>query len=219
MEIIFVSDYVCPYCLVAKEAMKQAIKELKIGPAITWHPFELTREPAPRVDTYHDEERKSHYQILVEPAKKLGLDMKLPPRVVPRPYTRLAFEGFYFAWENGRKQAYNDRIYRAYFEEEQDIGDREVLKRLAAEVGLDPQRFDEALEYGIYTRQVEKDNRHAREELKVSHVPTIIIDGKEVAVNSYTKEEFMDILKNADGHEASGKADTQVGCGPDGCSF
>ena len=26
MEILFISDYVCPYCLVAKEALKQALE-------------------------------------------------------------------------------------------------------------------------------------------------------------------------------------------------
>ena len=33
MKIVFVSDYVCPYCLVAKEAMMEAVKELGIDPA------------------------------------------------------------------------------------------------------------------------------------------------------------------------------------------
>ena len=83
MKITFVSDYVCPYCLVAKEAMLRAVQELGIKPEITWHPFELTVEPKPRVDTYHDEERKAHYQVLKEPCRELGLDMKLPPAVVP----------------------------------------------------------------------------------------------------------------------------------------
>ena len=70
-------------------------------------PFELTEEPKERVDTYHDETRKAHYQILKEPAGQLGLAMKLPPAVVPRPYTRLAFEGWYFAKEILTKRTSN----------------------------------------------------------------------------------------------------------------
>lgn len=30
MQILFISDYVCPYCLVAKEALKQALAETGI---------------------------------------------------------------------------------------------------------------------------------------------------------------------------------------------
>ena len=85
MNILFISDYVCPYCLVAKEALRQALEETGLQASITWQPHELTVEPAPRVDTYHDERRRANYQILVEPCKKLGLDMKLPPMSSPGP--------------------------------------------------------------------------------------------------------------------------------------
>lgn len=221
MDILFVSDYVCPYCLVAKEAMKAAIAELDFTPRITWHPYELTIEPAPRVDTYNDQVRKSHYQVLVEPCRQLGLDMKLPPNVVPRPYTRLAFEGYYYALEHGRGDAYNNLVYRAYFIDEEDIGQADVLKRLAGQAGLDPEDFGEALENGIYSDQVAADNRHAREELHVGHVPTIFIDGKEISVESYTKKAFLEVFRNVEKYEASGAGEgkAQGGCGPDGCSL
>lgn len=227
MKILFVSDYVCPYCLVAKEAMKQAAEELGIHPEITWHPFELTVEPAPRVDTYHDETRKAHYQVLVEPCRSLGLDMKLPPNVVPRPYTRLAFEGFYYAKAQGKEEEYNDLLYRAYFTEELDIGDPEVLGELAECAGLDREGFREALVKGTYREELAAANRHAREELHVTHVPTIFIDGKEVSVQEYTKEEFTDLFRRFQDccgqEERNGETMEQKqevhGCGPDGCSF
>ena len=45
MEILFVSDYVCPYCLVAKEALRRALEKLGVEAKITEQPFELTPEP------------------------------------------------------------------------------------------------------------------------------------------------------------------------------
>ena len=131
MEILFVSDYVCPYCLVAKEALRQAMAETGITPNITWQPYELTPEPKPQVDTYHDEKRKAGYQILVEPCKKLGLDMKLPPNVVPRPRTRWAFEGWYYACEQGNGEDYKAAVLSGkYSEQEQAACDhaRNVLE-------------------------------------------------------------------------------------------
>lgn len=197
MKILFISDYVCPYCLVAKEALKQACEELNLQPEMIYHSFELTEEPKPRVDTYNDENRKEHYKILVKPCEELGIDMKLPPHVVPRPYSRLAFEGYYYAKDHGCGEAYNDSVYRAYFIEEEDIGDLNVLCRLAEEAGLNSSDYKKALDEGVYSEIEKKSVREAREVYKINHVPTIYIDGELADIQQYTKEEFIEVLKNA----------------------
>ena len=131
LDILFVTDFVCPYCLVAKVALEEALREtlqetlalrqelevLETQAQVRVQPLELTPEPRERVDTCHDEARKKRYQILVEPARALGLDMKLPPAVCPRPYTRLAFEGLYYAQEKGLGERYADLVYRAWTSE------------------------------------------------------------------------------------------------------
>lgn len=218
-QILFVSDYVCPYCLVAKEALKRALHSLGRDAEITWHPFELTREPAPRVDTYHDETRRAHYQVLTEPCRIMGLDMKLPPHIVPRPYTRMAFEGYYFAAEHGCANAYNDLVYRAYFIEEEDIGDLEVLCRLAEKAGLDKELFRSALKERRYQKNLDEANRYAREELHVSHVPTIYMNGQELTPEDYSPEAFLRALEDASLSESAADDTPEDGCGPHGCSF
>lgn len=195
LDILFVTDFVCPYCLVAKEALRQSLEELGMEAEITLQPLELTAEPEPRVDTCHDERRKAHYQLLVEPCKELGLDMKLPPNICPRPYTRLAFEGYFYAKEQGQGEVYGDKVYRAYFIDEKDIGDMELLSDLAAESGLDREDFKKALIDGIYGKEEKEAVRHSREDLKVKSVPTIYIDGKEITLKTYTKTEMTGILR------------------------
>lgn len=212
MNILFISDYVCPYCLVAKEALKQAMAAADIHADITWQPFELTPEPRERVDTYHDERRRAGYQVLVEPCRQLGLDMKLPPKVIPRPYTRLAFEGWYYACDHGKGEEYNELVYRAYFIEEQDIGEIPVLAALAQRVGLDAADFTHALEAGIYSEAEQAAVRYAREELKPKGVPTIYIDGQPIQLADYTKAEMLRILNDHAFPTGSGTF-----CGPDGC--
>lgn len=213
MNILFVTDYVCPYCLVAKTALEEALKETGTEASIQIQPFELTREPRERVDVCHDEKRKSHYKVLVEPAKALGLDMKMPPAVCPRPYTRLAFEGLFFAKKEGLAEVYSDLVYRAYFEKEQDIGDLEVLCAIAKEAGLDAAAYRQALEDGTYRRQEEEAADYSGEVLKVTGVPTIYIDGRQIAIEHYTKEEMVQILK--EGQTASIQG---MSCGIDGCN-
>lgn len=214
LNILFVTDYVCPYCLVAKEALKQALEETGIEAQILMQPLELTEEPKERVDTYHDETRKAHYQILVEPARQLGLDMKLPPAVVPRPYTRLAFEGWYFARKFGLEDAYSDRMYRAYFIDEKDIGDLEVLVSLAESIGLDPEEYRKALLAGTYSKEEKEDVAYSRNVLQVKGIPAIYINGQKAALQTYTKEEMIRILTQQE--EISGEGG--FSCGPDGCN-
>lgn len=214
LNILFVTDYVCPYCLVAKEALKQALEETGIEAQILMQPLELTEEPRERVDTWHDETRRAHYQVLVEPAKQLGLDMKLPPAVVPRPYTRLAFEGWYFARKYGLEDAYSDLMYRAYFIEEKDIGDPEVLVSLAERIGLDPEEYRKALLSGTYSKEEKEDVSYSKNVLQVKGIPAIYINGQKAALQTYTKEEMVRILTQQE--EISGEGG--FSCGPDGCN-
>lgn len=213
LDILFVTDFVCPYCLVAKVALEEALKETGIEAEIQVQPLELTQEPKERVDTYHDEERKKRYQVLVEPAAALGLDMKLPPAVCPRPYTRLAFEGLFFAEAKGKEAVYADLVYRAYFEEELDIGDPDVLCRVAQRAGLDAAEFGSALAAGTYTQQVKDAVDYSRNELKVSGIPCVYLNGERISIEKYTKEEMIRILQ--EGQAAGGKKG--MCCGIDGC--
>lgn len=211
MEILFISDYVCPYCLVAKEALRRALRKAGIEAHITDQPYELTPEPKERVDTYHDQRRRANYQILVEPCRQLGLPMKLPPKVILRPYTRLAFEGWYYACDHGRGEEYNDLVYRAYFVEEQDIGSLDILVSLAEQVGLDGADFKLALEEGRYTEKERQAVTYAREVLKPQGVPTLYFDGQKISLSDYTEAEMLRALNDASsctqGHF----------CGPEGC--
>ena len=120
---------------------------------------------------------------------------KLPPNICPRPYTRLAFEGYFYAKEQGKGEVYGDKVYRAYFIDEKDIGDMELLSDLAAESGLDREDFKQALIDGIYGKEEKEAVRHSREDLKVKSVPTIYIDGKEITLKTYTKTEMTGILR------------------------
>lgn len=212
LKISFISDYVCPYCLVGKEVLHRAIRQMGIDAEITYLPIELTEEPEPRVDTYHDPVRRERYKVLTEPCKSLGLDMKIPPKVIPRPYTRLAYEGWYFAKEQGKGEAFNDLMYHAYFIEEQDIGDIDVLAGLAKRLGLEEKAFQNALENGVYRERVKADVKYIKDKYKVKTLPTLIINGHAKSFSQYTVEEAVSILKDETLPE-----DLHAGCSIDGC--
>jgi predicted DsbA family dithiol-disulfide isomerase len=79
--------------------------------------------------------------------------INLPP-VSPQPHTHLAFEGYQYAKDHGRGNAYNHRVLKAFFVEGQDIVQIDVLTRLSGEVGLDEKEFEEALRTRKYGRPI-----------------------------------------------------------------
>jgi len=214
LEITFVTDFVCPYCLVGKVALEEAMKATGIEASINIQPMELTEEPKPRVDTYNDPVRKANYKILEEPAKSLGLDMKFPPKVIPRPYTRLAWEGWFYAKKMGLGDLYSDLMYRAYFIDEKDIGDIDVLISLAESIGLDGAEYRKVLEDGTYYEAERMASNYSRYNLEVKGIPTLFINGQRIRMSDYSVKAAIDILQNP---PAAGSDDAAFGCGPDGC--
>ena len=200
MEIVFVTDYVCPYCIVAKEALREAVTRTGLDVKITWQPFELTPETKPQRDMSNPTpERNAQMAVLAEKGRRLGLDLKLPPNVHPRPYPRLAFEGWFYACEHGKGDAWADAMYRGYFEEEVDIGNISVLASIADRLGLNGAELAVALEQGTYTQQENEAVAYSRNVLQPFAVPTLYVNGKKVMMEEYTTEEAIRILEAAAG--------------------
>ncbi|MDA3646672.1 DsbA family protein [Saccharopolyspora indica] len=171
------SDYVCPFCLIADEVIGRAIAgspEVEV----VHHAHELRPRPAPTLrpeDPYlPDIWRRSVYPM----ARRHDVPMQLPS-VSPQPYTELAFRGALYALDQGRADAYHRRVMTAFFREDLDIGNREVLARLAEEVGLDPVAYAAALDDAGYAERHRLELAES-ERMGITVVPTIIIGGRRI---------------------------------------
>mgnify|MGYP002579721918 CR=1 FL=1 len=153
LTIDFLTDYVCPFCLVTKENLRAALKTLHQEAEIIEHPYALTPEGSEATDIC-DEEHRAYFARLKEPAETVGLNMQLPPEIRPRPMTYLAFEGAVLAEKSGKHEAWSDRVYRAYWVEGRDIGQIDVLCALAADIGLNADEMRQALENRTYLDDV-----------------------------------------------------------------
>lgn len=171
MKVIVYFDYVCPYCLLAEVVISKAAPDG--GVEIDWRPFELRPAPIPTLrpeDPYLPTVwRHSVYPL----ASKLEVPIKLPT-ISPQPRSTKAFELFCLARERGVGDAYNMAVFKAFFQQDVDIGDPANLGYIAASVGLDQAEALAALEDGRYSEQHHAALDHAREQ-NIHSVPTIVV--------------------------------------------
>ncbi|MBV9729222.1 MAG: DsbA family oxidoreductase [Pseudonocardiales bacterium] len=168
------ADFVCPFCYLAEQPLADAAEDRDVQ--IAWRPFELRPEPTPTLRPEGDYLQSTWQQVVYPMAERMGVPIVLP-RVSPQPYSRLAFEGFAYAAEHGLEQRYTERIFRAFFVKQRDIGRPEVLTDVASELGLDADDFRAALDSGRYAQTHQQALRRARE-LEITTVPTLLVDGR-----------------------------------------
>lgn len=175
-QIIIYTDYVCPYCLLAEHIVEDVIQGQDVE--INWRPYELRPEPVPTLrveDPYLPQVWK---QSVYPMAERLGVPIKLPA-ISPQPHTDKAFEVFAMADEQGLGHTFSMAALKAFFQEEMDIGNPEILADLGAEVGLERESVLNVLAKGTYRERHREALRHAREDMVITSVPTIVV-GKQV---------------------------------------
>src|SRR5438093_557129 len=103
----------------------------------TWLPFDLhpeyPPEGIPRADLIA-RYGESMQERLKRQFESLGLGYDPPPEVVPN--TKLALRLTELARDRELHEPFHDRLMKAYWEEQTNIGDPDALRSLADEVGL-----------------------------------------------------------------------------------
>lgn len=199
IEIQIYSDYVCPYCLLAKAPLGEAVAAARQDGReveVEWMPFELRPYPEPTLLPEDPYLPRVWAQSVYPMARALGQQIHLPS-ISPQPYTRLAFEGYQFAREHGKGAQYNDRMLSAFFVEDLDIGQPDVLERLAEEVGLPHSEFRAALQDGRYAQAHQEALRLAYEK-GVSSVPTFVI-GEQMLRGVHSEGTLLQAIEDAAG--------------------
>lgn len=180
-------------------------------------PFELRPYPEETLKPEGQYLQEGWAKNVYPMAQRYGVKIVLP-RVSPQPHTHLAFEGFQYAKEHGKGNEYNHRMLRAFFQEEQDIGNVDVLTNLAGEIGLNKQEYKAALETRKYQEVHQRALVHAYNEADITAVPTFFIGRYKIPglLPKETLEKVIDqeieFQKNSTPPPIEG-----LSCGIDGC--
>jgi predicted DsbA family dithiol-disulfide isomerase len=146
LTIDIVSDVVCPWCYLGKRRLEEALQKLgRTDATVRWRPFQLDESiPEQGLDRqaymrgkFGDLSRlQSVHDRLVAYGKDVGAAYDFEA-ITRAPNTLKAHRLIRWAGEAGVQDAVVDRLFRAYFEQGQDIGDIATLADIAADSGLD----------------------------------------------------------------------------------
>jgi predicted DsbA family dithiol-disulfide isomerase len=195
--VVVFSDFVCPFCYIGLHTLRRLQPEFDLE--VQWRGFQIHPEwPAEGVPaeqyyrTMGEQRRKAAWQMIESMAAETGIEMR-PPSVLANSYLALAAQEF--AIENGRADAFEERVYRAYFHDRANIGDRGVLLELGEEVGLDAAQLDQALAQDRYAMRL-KNAAMAAHQRGISGVPTFII-GDYPLVGAQSADVMRQVLQRA----------------------
>ena len=156
LKIEIVSDPVCPWCYIGKRRLEDALSQRPDLPVtITWSPFQLSPEMPPE-----GRDRAEHYasifgedraamimESMRDTARGEGLEFQLKPGA-RSPNTLLAH--MLLAWagqqDSDGVSALAEALFAAHHVECDDLGDHEVLMRIAVAAGYDADLVASALQ-------------------------------------------------------------------------
>lgn len=207
MKIEVWSDYVCPFCYIGSQRLKNALEEYEGMDEVVleYRSFELDPEKrTEKVENVYEHLAKK-YGITVEEARQNvrnvenlasveGLDIDNEHAIQANTFD--AHRLGQLARQEGRSSEFTLLLYQAHFSEGTDLGDRESLLRLAEQAGLDRDAAEAVLLGDTFAKEVRRDEEMARE-IGIGGVPFFVFNEKFAVSGAQSKETFSKVLKKA----------------------
>ncbi|ASN18917.1 DsbA family oxidoreductase [Arthrobacter sp. YN] len=167
-------DYVCPFCFLAEDAIEELKRDRDVEVRI--RPFELRPTPVPTLRPEDDYLPRIWNASVFPMANRVGVPLKLPS-ISPQPRTEKAFMVLQLAQEAGKAVVYSNAMYRAFFQDDRDIGDDAVITDVAVSVGLHKADVEAALNSDERRARHRADQDRAVNTVGITSVPGIMIEG------------------------------------------
>lgn len=207
MQIEILSDTVCPWCFIGKRRFERALA-MRPQPdlEVRWLPFQLNPTMPPdgmdrrsyTIAKFGGPERSRRVLgMIAETAAKDGLEMRLE-EIERTPNTLDAHRLVRFAEREGiGAERVIDALFRAYFQELRDIGDRGELINIGRDLGLDPAFLEMLLASDEEVDTVRSADALARR-IGVQGVPCFVFDGRYALAGAQEPQAFLPLLDLAE---------------------
>lgn len=233
LNIVYWSDYACPYCYIGEARLEKAIEELGLQGQveIETRAFELDPEAPKTVETVTVDRFAVKYHLTREQAQEqidhisqLGIEMGIDFRYATTLYTntRDAHRLTKLAQSKNDPELaakVSKLLFDAYFTRNEKLAEHDVLLRVAREAGLDEQEARQLLAGNQYDDEVRFDEREAM--MRGIHgVPYFIINGKFTIPGALSVNAFKHTLERALKEQQENVTEEKAHqCGPDGCAL
>jgi predicted DsbA family dithiol-disulfide isomerase len=201
-----VSDVICPWCFIGKRRMEKALADLagEIDVEVSWLPFQLNPE-MPTEGVARADYRKAKFGSL-EKSRQLdarvageaageGLALAFD-RMERTPNTFAAHQLIDLAQEEGAGAEVVEALFKAYFLEARDIGDRGVLLAIGKAAGMDPDSIEARWADKPEAQRLAREERSMRD-LGISGVPTFIIADRYGVSGAQPPEVLVQAIREA----------------------
>ena len=191
VSITVVSDFVCPWCYIGSVSVDRLAREYDVE--VRWAPYLLDPTTPPE-----GKARKPQTQAgdpptrIEETGAELGLHFSRGRTWSSN--SHLALEAAEYAAETPHAADFHRAMFKAYFDDLEDIGQIDTIVRIGESVGLEPAPLREILQARAYQGQVDDGVRWARE-VGVTGVPTFIIDDRWSVVGAQDYAVFESLMK------------------------
>ncbi|CUJ92125.1 DSBA-like thioredoxin domain protein [Ruegeria denitrificans] len=203
LQIDIVSDIVCPWCIVGFQQLDQALKQENVLARLRWHPFELNPTMPPEgqnlrehiIEKYGStlEQNQQSRDRLTKLGAELGFTFNFDDdsRMVN---TFAAHQLLDWAETQGRQHPLKLALFKAYFTDQKDVSQADVLLEAVAEASLPVDAAQSALESSEHVAAVRKKQKFWTSR-GISGVPSMVFSGKYLVTGAQGTVTYAQILQ------------------------
>jgi predicted DsbA family dithiol-disulfide isomerase len=204
LHVDVISDVICPWCYVGKRRLEKAIAAFDGQLTVRWLPFQLNptmpkegmRRREYRTRKFGSWERSLELDArLVEVGTAEGIKFAFD-EIERTPNTLDAHRLIWLADKVGVQDAVVEALFRAYFTDGRDIGNRQTLVEVVTEVGLDRCKAEDQMN-GDGGREAIRESDELARRSGVEGVPFFIVNGKVTLSGAQQPEAFLEAFKQA----------------------
>lgn len=205
LDIQFISDVMCPWCVVGLGNLNKALAELdeQVIAQMTFQPFELNPDMPAEGQNFREhiiekygisaEQSAQNRAMIQARGKELDFDFNF----TDHSRMRNSFDAhrlLHWAEIEGKQAELKGALFIAHFTHNQDVSDHSILTKVAASVGLDPIIAQSILAENRFAEEVRQQERFWQQH-GVQSVPTVIINNKYAISGGQPSETFKQAIE------------------------
>ena len=190
LKVTVYSDYICPFCYVGNHRLQRLRDSYDL--MINWRFIEIHPETSAAGEPVDDLDYPSDtWELMMDNLRRIAAEEDIPlsePDFITNSQDALLLAES--VKPEGRTKFYrlHEALFESYFVEQKNIGDRNVLRQIAHDCGIDDAIIEDAWSNDRYRRSLSQNYNSARQH-EIQSVPSFIF-GEQVLTGVVDEDVF-----------------------------